>query len=78
MGYFKKRFRQFIVLLIVAMLLVGSVPCSVKAQEETKRVYTHEGYEIIYSVSGRWDGNRDIIVTVSNTGEKEIRIFYQK
>lgn len=72
MRYFKKGFKQFIALFTVAMLLVGSVPCSVNAQEDTQRVYTHEGYEIIYSVSSRWSGNQNINVTVSNTGEEDI------
>ena len=72
MRYFKKGFKQFIALFTVAMLLVGSVPCSVNAQEDTQRVYTHEGYEIIYSVSSRWSGNQNINVMVSNTGEEDI------
>lgn len=72
MGYFKKGMKRFIALLSVAVLLAGSVPCSVKAQEATQRVYTHEGYEIIYSVSGRWNGNQNINVTVSNTGGEDI------
>ena len=72
MRYFNKGFKRFIALFIVAVLLVGSVPCSVNAQEATQRVYTHEGYEIIYSVAGRWDNNQNINVTVSNTGEQDI------
>ena len=72
MGYFKKGVKRFIALLSVAVLLAGSFPCSVKAQENTQRVYTHEGYEIIYSVSGRWNGNQNINVTVSNTGGEDI------
>ena len=72
MRYFNKGFKRFIALFIVAALLVGSVPCSVNAQEATQRVYTHEGYEIIYSVAGRWDNNQNINVTVSNIGEQDI------
>ncbi len=72
MRYFNKGFKRFIALFIVAALLVGSVPCSVNAHEATQRVYTHEGYEIIYSVAGRWDNNQNINVTVSNTGEEDI------
>lgn len=72
MKYFKKGFKQFIALFTVAALLVGSVPCSVNAQEDAQRVYTHEGYEIIYAVSGRWSGNQNINVTISNTGEEDI------
>lgn len=72
MRYFNKGFKQFIALFIVAALFVGSVPCSVNAQEDAQRVYTHEGYDIIYAVSGRWSGNQNINVTISNTGEEDI------
>ena len=72
MRYFKKGFKQFIALFTVAVLLVSSVPCSVKAQETAQRVYTHEGYEITYSVSGRWSGNQNINITVSNTDVQDI------
>lgn len=68
----KKGFKQFMALFTVAVLLVSSVPCSVNAQEARQRVYTREGYEIIYSVSSRWSGNQNINITVSNTGEQDI------
>ena len=50
MGYFKKGVKRFIALLSVAVLLAGSFPCSVKAQENTQRVYTHD------SIQYRWRG----------------------
>lgn len=72
MRYFKKGFKRIIALFTAVMLLAVSVSGSVNAEEVTQRVYTHEGYEIIYSVTSRWSGNQNINVTVSNTGEEDI------
>lgn len=76
---FRKRImKRSFALLVILVLVLSSIPLKpALAQEDStgglqETVFTGEGYEIIYTISSKWEGAFNADVTIRNTGDRTI------